>query len=1341
MIKFQWVLRLLLLTSFASVAGAQCSGSASSVGISLTSVPQYQTVSIPVTCSGAGTVTGLTVTFNNLSLSGDSLNLNNLGFVLASPSNSKFIDFLDSVDSVALNSSYYLTFSDSASSFVQAVSGSPVSPAGTSGSPAHYKPTDYGLGDAFPSPIGTIASSDGAGCGTDCGGTATFTNTFSGITTAEATASSWTVYIGNFSGSVSGSIDSIVLNLTTSGGASTTTSLAAGSPNPSFTSGADSAVTLTATVTSTGTVSGGTVSFFDGGNAITCSGGTQVVSNGSATCVKTFTTQGPHNITASYGGNGGSFAASGVSNTVVQNVNGHTTQTGNTLCNTGSIAIPNGIPTTGVASTPYPSNLILGGSEPTLSGIIQKLTLTLNGFNYPLAEDVGMLLVAPASNGSACTSNCTAYEFLSNAGGDLLTSPIDLTFDDDAANPIPSELTNGSGGTYKPTSVVTGNPPGDGYPSPAPQSFAQAAPNGSATFLGEFGGLGLNGTWTLYVSTRGENGPGAISGGWCLNLTMQSGADGTGTTVSGSPNPATTGASATIAATVTDTSHPSTVVNAGSVTFTDGTTTLGTVSVSSGSASLGVSSLAEGTHHILASYSGGTGTTTFGVSSGSYNQRIDNATTASGTGPYSYCNAGAIAVPAAVELSGAASPYPSNITVSNLPGTVEALTVTLDGFTAHSTVDNIGSLLVAPNGANLDFFSNAGGVGDLTSPVDLTFQDGATVFPAALTGGGTFSPVSDSPKDSYPACPANATNCTSPAVGPPMTVTSFNYASSNGSSVFGDDSIAGVFGGTGSSTFNGNGQWNLFMVAPNEGQGNINIANGWCLNFTENPVTVAVGRVYSSFEQGQSGSVQVNVANNSGPGSTGDPSTTNPLTVVDTLPSGFSPGTGSGTGWSCTNSGQQVTCTNDSAIAESSAYPTLTIPVTVSGTEGVSQSNKVTTSGAGTTPTSNTDSLSIEEKTNTGASNQTATFSTSDQSVTLSASVSTSPGTVSAGTVTFSVFNLGTQIGSSTSAANVLSGNASGSYTLPGNTAAGTYTIDASYSGATGFAASSDNTHTLTVNPASTSTAATSISTNFSSSSQTVTLSAAVNSSAGTVNGGTVTFTLLNQSSQVVGSAMTSAPVSGGSASVNYTLPASTPVGTYTIQAVYSGNTNFIGSSDSSHRLTVKSVAPALTVTSFNVVFGSAPEVYNVTTSTRTRLPWEITAIQVVFSEPVASANINSLGGLTATGFSGLGTSTLTWTITPTPIGSFSATLATTGPNALMDASSNALNNGAGFTQPFKVLWGDFNDDGIVNASDIALVSAARSQTYNILADMNGDGVVNAADVTIVGQRAGTKQQ
>jgi hypothetical protein len=160
------------------------------------------------------------------------------------------------------------------------------------------------------------------------------------------------------------------------------------------------------------------------------------------------------------------------------------------------------------------------------------------------------------------------------------------------------------------------------------------------------------------------------------------------------------------------------------------------------------------------------------------------------------------------------------------------------------------------------------------------------------------------------------------------------------------------------------------------------------------------------------------------------------------------------------------------------------------------------------------------------------------------------------------------------------------------------------------------------------------------------------------------------------------------------------------------------------------------TVTSFNVLFGS--QTYNVTTSTRVHLPWEITGIQVVFSEPITQGGAASLSGATVTGFSGLGTKSLTWSITPVPLGSLSIALSGSGPNALTDAETNALANGAGFTQALKILWGDFNDDGAVSAADLVDVNNATHAVYSILADLNGDGSVNLADVQIVRTRAGT---
>ena len=80
-----------------------------------------------------------------------------------------------------------------------------------------------------------------------------------------------------------------------------------------------------------------------------------------------------------------------------------------------------------------------------------------------------------------------------------------------------------------------------------------------------------------------------------------------------------------------------------------------------------------------------------------------------------------------------------------------------------------------------------------------------------------------------------------------------------------------------------------------------------------------------------------------------------------------------------------------------------------------------------------------------------------------------------------------------------------------------------------------------------------------------------------------------------------------------------------------------------------------------------------------------------------------------------------------------------TGADAIKDAAGNPLTSGAGFGQNFKVLYGDFNDDGFVTSSDIVGVYAATIGSYNIFADINGDGKVDLADVQIVRKRAGTK--
>ena len=161
--------------------------------------------------------------------------------------------------------------------------------------------------------------------------------------------------------------------------------------------------------------------------------------------------------------------------------------------------------------------------------------------------------------------------------------------------------------------------------------------------------------------------------------------------------------------------------------------------------------------------------------------------------------------------------------------------------------------------------------------------------------------------------------------------------------------------------------------------------------------------------------------------------------------------------------------------------------------------------------------------------------------------------------------------------------------------------------------------------------------------------------------------------------------------------------------------------------------ASPLTANSLDAQFGV--QSYNLIGSARSTLPWEITGLNAMFSAAVVSGDINSLSGtgLSPSNFSGLGTQALTWGFSAAlGDGAYSAALAGSGPDAIVDAGSNALNGGTGFAQGFTVLVGDVNGDGLVNGADLAGVIAAESEAYNIFADINGDGLVNSVDAALV---------
>ncbi len=171
-----------------------------------------------------------------------------------------------------------------------------------------------------------------------------------------------------------------------------------------------------------------------------------------------------------------------------------------------------------------------------------------------------------------------------------------------------------------------------------------------------------------------------------------------------------------------------------------------------------------------------------------------------------FSNTATIAIPS----SGNASPYPSTITVSGMPGLINHVTVTITNLT-HTNPDDIDILLVGPGGQSMILMSDAGGTPDISN-VTLTFDDAA---------------ASSLPNNS--------------------TITSGTYKPSNfgsGTDTFSSPAPAGPYSST-LSVFNGqnpNGTWSLYVVddlSPNSGS----IGKGWMLKVTTTSNACCVGSV------------------------------------------------------------------------------------------------------------------------------------------------------------------------------------------------------------------------------------------------------------------------------------------------------------------------------------------------------------------------------------------------------------------------------------------------------------------------------------------------------------------
>ena len=169
-----------------------------------------------------------------------------------------------------------------------------------------------------------------------------------------------------------------------------------------------------------------------------------------------------------------------------------------------------------------------------------------------------------------------------------------------------------------------------------------------------------------------------------------------------------------------------------------------------------------------------------------------------------FANPAAIALPL---LSGAATPYPSAISVAGLTGSIADVNVTLFDVT-HPAPDDLDVLLVGPAGQNVVLMADSGGSFDITN-VDLTFNDAAAllVLPNhTQIVSGTYRPTNHGSFSGFPPAP----------IAP-------------------HGSLLSVFNGTAP-----NGTWNVFIFDDDqlEGPGTASISGGWSLEITTNAPTV-----------------------------------------------------------------------------------------------------------------------------------------------------------------------------------------------------------------------------------------------------------------------------------------------------------------------------------------------------------------------------------------------------------------------------------------------------------------------------------------------------------------------
>ncbi|HVG38553.1 MAG TPA: hypothetical protein VM870_04660 [Pyrinomonadaceae bacterium] len=224
--------------------------------------------------------------------------------------------------------------------------------------------------------------------------------------------------------------------------------------------------------------------------------------------------------------------------------------------------------------------------------------------------------------------------------------------------------------------------------------------------------------------------------------------------------------------------------------------------------------------------------------------------------------------PITINDGAVATPFPSAITVAGVAGTVQRVSVTLNGF-SHPFPSDVDILLVSPTGRKSVIMSDAGSSGAVSN-LSITLDDYAQrPLPFTVTGNTGYPLVSGSYR------PSN-TNTTDTFPGAPAAPYGYTLSQFNGS--------------------NPNGTWNLYVVdqfTPDAGS----ISGGWTITFDAPPPPPAAGQILiSEFRTRGVGTAP--------PASDGTAdefielynNTDSSITIMDAIP-GADPTIPGGTGW------------------------------------------------------------------------------------------------------------------------------------------------------------------------------------------------------------------------------------------------------------------------------------------------------------------------------------------------------------------------------------------------------------------------------------------------------------